>query len=126
MQLKDASILVVDDEPLLLKLVGEWFEKVAGHVFVAPDGLQALRVLARNKIDLIITDVRMPVMNGISLLKEVKAKGGYTPHLILITGFADIEAREAYDLGAEAILPKPFGLDDLMNAAKRSLGEPQE
>ena len=83
-------------------------------------------MLATNEIDLIITDVRMPVMNGISLLKKVKASGVHTPHVIFITGFADIEAREAYDLGAEALLEKPFELDDLINAAKRSLAERDE
>jgi CheY-like chemotaxis protein len=126
MQLKDASILVVDDEPLLRKLVGERFESIARHLFFAGNGLQALQVLAKNRIDLIIADVRMPVMDGISLLKEVTAKPGYTSHVILITGFADIEAREAYDLGAEAFLEKPFGFDDLINAAKRSVAERDE
>jgi CheY-like chemotaxis protein len=126
MQLKDASVLVVDDEPLLLKLVGEWFESIAARVFVAVDGVQALQLLAVNRVDLIVTDVRMPVMNGMSLLKEVKAKQGDTPHVIFITGFADIETREAYGLGAEAILEKPFGFDDLINAVKRSLAERDE
>ena len=126
MQLKDASILVVDDEPLLLNLVSEWFESVAARVLVAGDGTQALEVLQGNRIDLIISDVRMPVMDGITLLKQVKAKHGNCSHLILITGFADIEPREAYDLGAEAILEKPFGFDDLTNAAKRTLAERNE
>jgi CheY-like chemotaxis protein len=126
MQLKDASILVVDDEPLLRKLIGERLESVADQVFLAGDGVQALQVLARSKIDLIITDVRMPNMDGISLLKAVKAEPGYPSHSILITGFADIEAREAYDLGAEAFLEKPFALDDLISAAKRSLAERDE
>lgn len=126
MQLKDASILVVDDEPLLLKLVGEWFTRIAGRVFVAGDAGQALQVLGKNNINLIITDVRMPMMNGVGLLKEVKAMQGYASHLIFITGFADIEPSEAYGLGAEAILEKPFGFDELTNAAKRSLAEREE
>jgi DNA-binding response OmpR family regulator len=126
MQLKDASILVVDDEPLLLKFVGDWFKSVAGKVFVAGDGVQAMKVLSQNAIDLIVTDVRMPVMNGISLLKEVKANRGNKVHVIFITGFADIEPCEAYDLGIEAILEKPFEFDDLLNAAKRSLAERDE
>ena len=45
-----------------------------------------MEVLAENEIDLIVTDVRMPVMNGISLLKEVKAKQGHKSHVIFITG----------------------------------------
>ena len=124
--MKDASILVVDDEPLLQKLVSEWFEGVAGQVLLAGDGAQALQVLEGNQVDLIISDVRMPVMDGITLLKEVKAKWGNSSHLILITGFADLEPCEAYDLGAEAILEKPFGFEDLTNAARRSLAERNE
>jgi CheY-like chemotaxis protein len=123
MQLKDASILIVDDEPLLLKLISRRLDGVAGRIFVANDGVQALQVIAGNKVDLIITDVRMPVMDGVRLLKEVNASLGYMVHIILITGFADIDAREAYDLGADAFLEKPFALDDLIDAAKRSLVE---
>ena len=123
MQLKEASILVVDDEPVLLDIMGEWFKPFVGQVFCAGDGLQALQALATNKIDLIITDVRMPVMDGISLVKKVKASALHTPSVILITGFSDIEVREAYDLGAEALLEKPIERDDLINAVKRSLAE---
>jgi CheY-like chemotaxis protein len=126
MQLKEASILVVDDEPEILDIRGEWFKRVAGQVFCAENGVQALQVLATNKIDLILTDVRMPVMDGISLLKKVKASALHTPSVIIITGFADIEAREAYDLGAAAVLEKPIELDDLSNALKRSLAERNE
>ena len=89
-------------------------KNVAGRVLVAGDGVAAMEVLAQNEIDLIVTDVRMPVMNGISLLKEVKARQGRKSHVILITGFADIEPRDAYDLGAEAILEKPFEFGDLL------------
>ena len=126
MQLKEASILVVDDEPVLLEIMGEWFKRVAGQVFCAGDGVQALQVLATNKIDLIITDVRMPVMDGISLLKKIKANGLHTPSVIFITGFSDLEPREVYDLGAEALVEKPIERDDLINAVRRSLSERNE
>ena len=100
MQLKKASILVVDDEPVLLSLMSEWFQQIAGHVFGAANGVQALEILGAHNIDLIVTDLRMPVMDGITLLKKIKANGSHTRGVIFITGFADLEAREAYDLGA--------------------------
>lgn len=124
--MKEASILVVDDEPIILEIWGEWFKRVAGQVFCAANGVQALQVLAANKIDLIITDVRMPAMDGISLLKKVKASGLHAPSVILISGFSDIEAREAYDLGAEALLEKPIERDELINTLKRILTERSE
>jgi len=88
--------------------------------------LRALVKVPVHRIDLVITDVRMPVMDGITLLKRIKAGGSYAPSLILITGFADIEARDAYDLGAEALLEKPVECDDLIDIVRRSLLEPAE
>jgi CheY-like chemotaxis protein len=126
MHLKDASILLVDDEPVLLDIMAEWFKSFAGQVFCAPDGAQALQILGAHKIDLVITDVRMPVMDGVTLLKRLKARGSTTPSLIFVTGFADIEARDAYDLGAEALLEKPIERDDLVNVVRHSLAGPAE
>lgn len=126
MQLKEASVLLVDDEPVLLDIMREWFQQIVGEVFCAGDVARALRLLAEHRVDLVITDVRMPVMDGITLLKRMKARGGYTPRLILITGFADIEVRDAYDLGAEALLEKPIEHDYLIEIMRRSLSEPCE
>lgn len=121
MQLKEARILIVDDETVLLAIMGEIFEPIAGKVFCVPNGAQALETLAGHRIDLIITDVRMPVMDGVTLLKKVKANGPQSPGVILVSGFTDIQGREAYDLGAEALLEKPLELNDLINVVQRSL-----
>jgi CheY-like chemotaxis protein len=125
MRLKEASILLVDDEPELLDVLSEWFRRVAGQVFGAADGVQALEILATHKIDLIITDVRMPVMDGVTLLKKIKANGSRPPSAIFVTGFADISIRDAYDLGAEALIEKPIP-DDFIQVVERSLLEPNE
>jgi two-component system chemotaxis response regulator CheY len=126
MQLKDASVLLVDDEPVLLDMLRECFEGIVGQVSCAGDGRQALEFLDARKVDLVITDIRMPVMDGITLLKRIKASKLYTPTLILITGFADIRVRDAYDLGAEALLEKPIEWDGMIDTARRSLSEPWE
>lgn len=126
MRLKEASILVVDDEPMLCELFADWFAGVAGAVFTAENGARALEMLDTNKIDLIITDIRMPVLDGIGLLRKVKARGLHTPSVIFISGFTDIDPREAYELGAEALLGKPVEYHDLINAAKRTLAERNE
>jgi len=126
MRLEEASVLLVDDEPLLLDMLREFFEHLVGRVFCAGDGVQALQILGRQRIDLVITDIRMPEMDGITLLKRIKAGESHTPSLIFITGFADIGARDAYDLGAEALLEKPIEWDDMIEIARRSLAEPWE
>lgn len=126
MQLKEASILLVDDEPLLLDIMSELFRRMAGHVSSAADGLKALEILATSKIDLIISDVRMPRIDGITLLNKIKADGVRSPSLIFISGFAAISAREAYHLGAEALLEKPIQHDDLIQIVERSLLDPND
>src|SRR5262249_10904850 len=121
MQPEEASILVVDDEPVLLDIMREWFQSVVGRVFTAGNGVEALQVLAEHRIDLVITDVRMPVMDGIGLLKKIRVHGLNTPSLIFITGYADIGLRDAYDLGAEALLEKPIDCDFLIDTVRQSL-----
>lgn len=126
MRLEEASILLVDDSPLLLDIMGELFRRRAGQVSCAADGLMALEILATHKIDLVITDIRMPQMDGITLLKKIKADGMLSPRLIFITGFSAVSAREAYDLGAEALLEKPIQFHYLIETVERSLLDPSE
>lgn len=123
MELKQASILLVDDEPFLGEVMAGWLARVAGQVFRAEDGAEALKILAANKIDLILSDVRMPVMDGIALLKKVKATGVRPPAVILITGFSDVPLRDALDMGVEAVLEKPISREELLEIARRALAE---
>jgi CheY-like chemotaxis protein len=123
MDLKEASVLLVDDEVLLRELMCEWLGRVVGKVVCVSDGAEALQVLSTRKIDLILSDVRMPVMDGIALLKKINEMPGDRPRMILITGFSDLSLREALDLGAEAVLEKPIEREDLLHEAQRSLTE---
>lgn len=122
MELKQASILLVDDEPFLREIMGGWLARAGSQVFCAEDGTEALKILGSSKIDLIVSDVRMPVMNGIDLLKKIRETGTRTG-VIFITGFSDVPLREAYDMGAEAVLEKPITREELLNMAKRALAE---
>ncbi len=126
MELKQSSILVVDDEPFLREIMEGWLARVAGQVLGAENGMQALEILAANKIDLILSDIRMPVMDGIALLKKIKETRVHTPEVIFLTGFSDVPLREAYDMGAEAVLEKPISREELLDIAKRALTEPEE
>ncbi|MBZ5533160.1 MAG: response regulator [Acidobacteriia bacterium] len=121
MQLKEATVLVVEDEPVLCEIMGAWFERVAGRVLVAGNGAQALEVLAANRVDAVVSDLRMPVMDGITLLKRIKASVQPQPSVTFITGFSDIEPRDAYNMGAVAVLEKPMDRDELLQIVRRSL-----
>ena len=72
MQLKGAAILVVDDEPALQKIFADWVQREGATVYAASNGAEALEVAQAHHIDLVLSDVRMPVMDGVTLAKRLK------------------------------------------------------
>jgi CheY-like chemotaxis protein len=131
MELKGATVLLVDDEPVLLDVFCELLERENCNVLRAGDGAAALRILRNHRVDVIVSDVRMPVMNGILLLKNLATFAGasqsdYQPKVIFITGFADLELRDAYALGVEAMMQKPVEAAEFVGTIRRALLSPQE
>jgi CheY-like chemotaxis protein len=117
--LKGKNLLVVDDEVDLRDIVASELEFMGAKVFQAENITNAQKILNAEKIDLIVSDIRMPGGTGVDLLNIVKSKNVNVPPVILITGFADITLEDAFDKGAEALLNKPFKLDDLIKLAVR-------
>jgi CheY-like chemotaxis protein len=126
MQLKDATILVVDDESDLREILGAWFRREGARVLVAENGAEALKVIHANRVDVVVSDVRMPVMDGICLLKSIKADDQYKSSVMFLSGFTDIEPREAYNLGIEAVMSKPVERKELLAVVTRVLAERNE
>lgn len=123
---KNATLLLVDDEPDLLAIMAEWFRREGSTVLVAENGAEALRLLRTNHVDVVVSDIHMPVMDGVTMLQEIKSTSTYLPSVMFITGFYDIEPREAYELGAEAIMSKPIERKDLVSAVTRILTPREE
>jgi CheY-like chemotaxis protein len=126
MQLKDATVLVVDDELHYREIMTGWFEKEGSRVLAAENGVAALELLQKNEVNVIVTDIRMPVMDGTELVKRVKAMGKYTPAAVSISGFSDLTPRDAYDLGIEAQLSKPVERKVLVSVLRRTLTDREE
>jgi CheY-like chemotaxis protein len=126
MQLSDATVLIVDDEEVICEIMTAWFARHAGRVLNAGNGQEALKLLTENHVDVIVSDVRMPVMDGVALVREIAASGAKRPRVVFITGFSDLQPRDAYALGVEAIIEKPLERDHLLDAAKRSLTDRNE
>jgi two-component system, response regulator, stage 0 sporulation protein F len=109
------AIMLVEDEPEILFILQRlMLDLVSGYDIVAVrGGAEALAQLGRRPVPLMITDYRMPGMNGLDLTQAVKAASPAT-HVLIITAerTPDIEAR-AYAAGAEYFLGKPFPLEDL-------------
>jgi DNA-binding NtrC family response regulator len=115
------SILVVDDAPLTLEVVQRHLSTLGYRVFTAPGATEAIRILEAAAIDLVITDLKMPGIGGLDLVKHTRENYKGT-EVIMITGYATVEgAVEAVKAGAEEYLPKPFTEDELAGAVRRAL-----
>src|ERR671912_125487 len=116
-----ANLLIVDDEPGMRQLLSHVFGRAGHSVRAAENGTKALELLRAEPADLIISDVKMPDMSGIELLRAVR---GFLPDagVVMMTAFATVEtAREAFKLGADDFIQKPFDVDELKLIAERAL-----
>lgn len=122
---KKEHILVVDDAQQTLEVIQRNLTLEGYVVFTAPGVGEAIRVLKSNLIDLVITDLKMPKISGLELIRHVRENYKNT-EIIMITGYATIEgAVTAVKTGAEEFLAKPFTSEELITAVKRSLNKLQ-
>lgn len=113
--------MVVDDSASIREVVSLALKGAGYEVLEACDGKDALSKLTGQKIHLIVSDVNMPNMDGISLLKEVKQRPEYkhTPVMMLTTEGQDSKKQEGKDAGAKAWLVKPFQPPVLLSAVAK-------
>jgi two-component system chemotaxis response regulator CheY len=90
----------------------------------APSGFEALKVLPRQKFDLVITDINMPDINGLELIRFLKDSPQYRGTPLIIISAEEREKQKALELGANEYLPKPFAPEELARLCKKYLGEP--
>jgi CheY-like chemotaxis protein len=119
--LQGKSILVVDDEPDLREILCDEFQLEGARVSNAPNGQEALKQVQSGFFDIVVSDLRMPGGDGVTLAKALKARSSMSPLVVLMTGFADLTAEEAYEIGAEGFLTKPFHLDSVRDNLSRLL-----
>ncbi|MEZ5345148.1 MAG: sigma-54 dependent transcriptional regulator [Pyrinomonadaceae bacterium] len=120
-----AKLLIVDDEQSYRQLISLVFEESGHSIRIAKNGREAIALLSEEPADVVISDVRMPDMDGIAMLREARA---LLPDIgvILMTAFATVEtAREAFILGADDFIQKPFDVEELKVLVKKTL-EKQE
>ena len=116
-----ANLLIVDDEQGIRQLLTLVFERAGHNVRVAAGGQSALELLRAHDFDLLISDVKMPDMNGIELLRAARE---LEPDLavVMMTAFATVDtAREAFKLGADDFIQKPFDIEELKLIVAKAL-----
>jgi two-component system response regulator Irr len=118
---KSANILIADDEPDMREIFAAWLGNLGCRVMEVADGKEALDALQKENFDAIVSDVRMPRVTGIELVRKVYDSPTYTPVIIFVSGFVDLPLPDAYELGVEAVLSKPCHRKELIGALRRSL-----
>jgi two-component system chemotaxis response regulator CheY len=111
------SILVVEDSPTMRQLITFAMKRIANaKVIEATDGVDALKKLSSERVDLILADINMPVMDGLKLVSLVKNNQSYKdiPVIIITTEGAKEDKEKAMAIGANAYLPKPIQTQELI------------
>jgi diguanylate cyclase (GGDEF)-like protein len=118
---KSPEILVVDDDPMVLDVVVESIKAAGYDADSCQDGEEALRMTAATEYDVILTDMKLPGLDGLSLIKRLKT-GKSDTDVIVITGYGSIEnAVECMRAGALDYLIKPFTVDQIQVAVRKAL-----
>jgi CheY-like chemotaxis protein len=118
--MSSAHVLIVDDDPDLQEVMALTLEAAGHRVSQALHGARALELVAREPPDLILLDMKMPVMDGWTFAAEFHARYGDRVPLVVVTAAEDARSR-ARETGAAAWLGKPFDLDTLLETVERLL-----
>ncbi|MFN8369631.1 MAG: response regulator [Bacteriovoracaceae bacterium] len=115
------KILIVDDEPLIRDLIRDQLSEFSDDIFDCDDGVKALELLKKEAFDVVLTDIKMPNMDGIEFIQILSELGIIVP-VIILTGFSDKEVTKlAWQRGAFDLLDKPIDFDLLKRSVEKAL-----
>lgn len=118
------NILIVDDCKTTRKLLSYLLKEAKLNITLAENGFDALEKLARNAIDIVLTDMNMPQMDGIELIRSMKEDDSYKniPIVMLTTEADESERNRGLEVGASSYLTKPVGKEQLMAEINKYIG----
>jgi two-component system chemotaxis response regulator CheY len=111
-----ANVLIVDDSSTMRKIISRSLRQAGlpiDDIYEAGDGIEGLNALSGNKVDLILSDINMPNMDGLEFIKAVRANGNTVPIVMITTEGGEDIIKEAVSSGASASIKKPFTPDQL-------------
>ncbi|MGE4498098.1 MAG: response regulator [Deferribacterales bacterium] len=112
--MKDISVLIVEDEPAVAGALELRLKRTFGRVFSASDGRKGLETAIAVKPDVIVTDLRMPHMEGLEMIEEIRKSLPYV-HVIVLTASSDrFDRKKAEELGVEGYFTKPLMVNELI------------
>jgi len=115
------TILIVEDDADQRSLLQQWFELEGYSVITADGGAAALELIARCRPDLILTDLWMPEMDGIELIRRLRSRADFTEIPIVALSAVHVDLPKAMATGADGAAQKPIDLDGLTKLIKRLL-----
>jgi two-component system chemotaxis response regulator CheY len=121
MTFAEATLLIVDDEPILRLTFSVLLKKTGAKVFTAEHGEEAMEILSREPIDAMLTDKQMPVMDGITLLQTLYQRNMVVPSVLFVNGVTHEDPDELARLGVINIVTKPLYPNDLIRIFEKLL-----
>jgi two-component system response regulator FlrC len=120
---KDLRILLVEDDTDLRDALVSWLQEEWPNVYQAGNGKEALVVLKKEKIDFVVSDIKMPLMDGMELLSAIRSSDPQIPVVLLTTGESAITEAMAINAGAIGLIPKPFPIEALIEKINSALNK---
>lgn len=121
--MSEKTILVVDDEPIVRESIRDWLKEAGYNVMTAETGEEAIKLLEKHNISILVIDVRLPGRTGISVLKDVKASKPQIKSIVITAYPSEELSEEAKKQGAVDYLVKPINPDDLEVLIKDTLSQ---
>lgn len=120
------KLLIVDDQYGIRILLNEVFQKEGYQTFQAANGYQALDIVEKHSPDLVLLDMKIPGMDGIEILKRLKAIDADI-QVIIMTAYGELDMiQESKDLGAITHFAKPFDIDEIRDAVRKNMPQSTE
>lgn len=117
------NILFLDDDKIILSILTARYKNKGYNVYSASDGVEALEIVKKNKIDLIVTDYYMKLMNGDELIKKIKEQNKNIKIIVLSSQKSEDYVKMAFEIGADDYIVKPFSPVELDSRIKRLLSD---
>ena len=120
-KLSGYTLLVVDDDPILLELLADDFRNAGGNVDIALNGQIAIQMISQKKYDFVLSDMRMPDGNGRFLASKILELHGQRPLFFLYSGFNDLTTKESMDLGITESFSKPQPFEKIIDSIHKHI-----
>ena len=115
------NLLIVDDQHGIRLLLGEVFKREGYRTFLASNGLEALKIVEKEKLDCVLLDMKIPGMDGLEILKSIKAKWPELP-VMMMTAYGELDLiQEALSNGAAKYFTKPFNIYEIRDAVNEAV-----